>query len=412
MVAEPTLTLESAGRAMPLISWLMQQGLQGAGQQEMLQGYCQRLEDMGVPLWRLHLAQRAFHPKFGGLGFSWTRADGLSHEHYEHRDSPLDEWVRSPFYQILTNGLDEFRAGLDVNEDFSVFPLLEDLRGQGATEYFATGLWFEKPDDREIDPNHAPEGVLISWTTDRLGGFEDDDLNIIRGSLPYLGLALKSSSNRQMAADLLRVYLGRDAGKRVLSGEIQRGSSQRIDAVICYFDLKDFTSLAESIPGTELIEMLNDYFALAVATIQNHGGNILKFMGDGMLTMFDLGSIEEDATAALNAASELQVKIRDLNRTREAQGLTTTGFTLALHAGEILYGNIGAENRLDFTVIGPTVNLTSRISGMHRSVGQSIIISEHVHRAAQPASHDLVSLGRYMLRGVAAPIELFTIFEG
>lgn len=396
----------------PLIAWLMEQGLQGAPQQDLLQGYCQRLVAAGVPLWRFTVAQRAFHPKFGGLGFWWTREEGIRHEHYEYRESPREEWLRSPFYAYLANNLDEFRARLDNGEDTSAYPLLQDLRDQGATDYYATGLLFERTDDRDFDPNHAPEGVMVSWSADRAGGFRDEELAMIRAVMPHLGLALKSSSNRQMASDLLRVYLGRDAGKRVLSGEIQRGSSRQIDAVICYFDLKGFTSLAEQIPGPELIDMLNDYFAHAVESIQAHGGNILKFMGDGMLTMFDLGSIEEDASAALDAAIELQSRIRTLNAEREAAGLPTTGFTLALHAGEILYGNIGAENRLDFTVIGPTVNLTSRISGMHRSVGQSIIVSEFVQRAAQPSPHDLVSLGRYMLRGIGAPIELFTIYEG
>lgn len=158
--------------------------------------------------------------------------------------------------------------------------------------------------------------------------------------------------------------------------------------------------------------MLNGYFGLAVETIQAHGGNILKFMGDGMLTMFNLGSIEEDAHAALAAANELCGKVRAYNTEREEQGLPTAGFTLALHAGTILYGNIGAENRLDFTVIGQAVNQTARIAGMHRSVGQSIIMSEDVKTAARGTNHDLVSLGRYMLRGVAEPMELYTIYRG
>lgn len=258
-------------------------------------------------------------------------------------------------------------------------------------------------------PCRPGEGILVSWTTDRAGGFSNRELDLIRTTLPHLGLALKSSSNRQIAKDLLQVYLGRDAGQRVLSGEIRRGSSQEIDAVICLFDLQGFTELAERLPGTSLIDMLNGYFGLAVETIQAHGGNILKFMGDGMLTMFNLGSIEEDAHAALAAANELCGKIRSFNAGREADGLPTADFTLALHAGGILYGNIGARNRLDFTVIGQTVNQTARIAGMHRSVGQNIIMSEDVKRAAKGTNHDLVSLGRYMLRGVAEPIELYTI---
>jgi adenylate cyclase len=297
-------------------------------------------------------------------------------------------------------------------EDREKYPLLEELAANGVSEYLATGGEFGESQTDLSDPEVPNEGFMISWAADGPDGFSEAQRALLRQTVPYLGLALKSAANRRMATDLLRVYLGRDAGRRVLSGEIQRGSSREIDAVICYFDLKNFTNLAEQIPGPELIDMLNDYFGVAVAVFQSHGGNILKFMGDGILSMFDLGSIGEDARAGLDAVLALKRQLEQRNVERAAEGLPIADFTLALHAGEILYGNIGAENRLDFTVIGPTVNLTSRISGMHRSVGQSIILSEAVRRAAQPTPHDLVSLGRYMLRGVSEPIELFTIYEG
>lgn len=397
--------------AAPLIAWITEQGLQGVSREGILKGYCERLVQAGVPLLRFHLAQRAFHPKFGGIGFSWTRAEGLSHQYFQHQETPLEAWLKSPFYRMLKMGNEEFRSSFGA-KDLAEFPLFGDLVKTGAKDYFATRLMFGEPDDEPINPDQPSEGMMVSWTSDHDGGFSDAELTLFRTVMPHLGLALKSSSHRQMASDLLQVYLGRDAGRRVLSGEIQRGSSQQIDAVICYFDLKGFTRLAEQLPGPDLIDMLNDYFALAVATIQCHGGNILKFMGDGILTMFDLGSVQEDATAALDAASELRTKIAERNIERATAGLPVADFTLALHAGEILYGNIGAENRLDFTVIGPTVNLTSRISGLHREVGQNIIVSEVVQRAAQPSPHDLVSLGRYMLRGVSEPVELYTIFDG
>lgn len=225
-----------------------------------------------------------------------------------------------------------------------------------------------------------------------------------------MGLALKSAANRRLAHDLLAAYLGRDAGGRVLSGEIQRGSLQRIDAVICYFDLTGFTSLAERIPGPDLIAMLNAYFAVVVAAIHDRGGHVLKFMGDGLLAMFDQGA--PAARAALDAAAALTAQIGALNSERSADGLPVAGFTLALHAGEIFYGNIGAETRLDFTVIGPAVNLTARLSDMHRALGRTVILSEPVYRAARGGPHDLVSLGRYMLRGVSRPLELFTLYDG
>lgn len=396
-----------------LKAWLLQQGLDGTSRSDVLQGYCQRLVDLGIPLMRVHVAQRAYNPQFGGIGFDWLRKSGMSHQHYERTELPVKQWLSSPMFYLLEHDQKEYRERMTQTGHHSRFPLLNTLKTDGATDYFVTGLLFEKREEEEkIDPLDAPEGVLISWTSDGANGFSDGDLDLIRSVNPYLGLVLKSSSNRQMARDLLSVYLGRDAGRRVLSGEIQRGSSQQINAVICYFDLTGFTELAEQTPGQDLIDMLNEYFAVAVSVIQGNGGNILKFMGDGMLTMFNLETIESATDAALEAATTLRQQIAALNQQREQDGLPTTGFTLALHAGDILYGNIGAENRLDFTVIGPAVNLTARLSGMHRSIGQNIIVSEKIFAASRSGRYDLVSLGRYMLRGISEPQELFTVYKG
>ena len=413
MLRDPLTTQPEKQSSQALAAWLIQQGLEGASQLDILQGYCQYLVDLGIPLMRVHVAQRAFHPQFGGLGFDWLREGGVSHEHYEHTESPLQRWLASPIYHLLEHDLDELREVMLDADHHSRFQMLNDLKSQGATDYFAAGLPFEKRQTGvPIDPLNPPEGVVISWTSDGTDGFSEADLDLIRSAHPYLGLALKSASNRQMAHDLLAVYLGRDAGRRVLSGEIQRGTSQKINAVICYFDLTGFTQLAEQTAGDELIAMLNDYFAVAVRVIQDNGGNILKFMGDGMLTMFNLPEIEAAAGAALMAATTLRREVDVLNLQRESDGLPTTGFTLALHAGDILYGNIGAVNRLDFTVIGPAVNLTARLSGMHRTIGRNIIVSEKIHAVAKSDLYDLVSLGRYMLRGVSEPQELYTVYEG
>lgn len=374
-------------------------------------GYCEGLIEAGLPLMRVHVAQSGFHPKYGGLGYDWTRADGFSEERYSFTETPQEQWLQSPFYHMLLSGLDEYRERLSTRNAPSAFPLLNDLRDIGATDYFAMGLVLSKQGEREqIDPDDPNEGLMISWSSDGPDGFSDDQLDLIRAGLPYLGLGLKSASNRQMARDLLGVYLGREAGGRVLSGDIQRGDIQTINAVICYFDLTGFTRLTEATAGDALIAMLNDYFGIAVEAVQEQGGNILKFMGDGMMAMFDFAKVDDAAVAALAAASAMRSRIDARNHEREAQNLPITDFTLALHAGEILYGNIGAENRLDFTVIGPAVNLTARLSGMHRALGQDMIVTDKVREAVGETGHDLVSLGRYMLRGVAEPMELFTVY--
>ncbi len=358
---------------------------------------------------RLHVAQRALHPEFGGIGFDWLRGAGVSHETYAHSETPRDRWLQSPLFAVLRDRLPELRVRLDHGDPLP-FPMLNDLRDRGGSDYFASSMTFEDLSTVEhIDPHNPPEGFLISWTTDAPGGFRDADLNLLRGTLPQLGLALKSAANRRMGRDLLGVYLGRDAGRRVLTGEIRRGSLQQIRAVICYFDLTGFTKLAEETDGAALIDMLNDYFSIVVGLVQQRGGHVLKFMGDGLLAMFEASDPQSAARAALDMADRLGRDMATRSAERRASGEPATGFTLALHGGDILYGNIGADTRLDFTAIGPAVNQTARIAGMHRAVGQDIILSERVVRDAGQTGHDLVSLGRYMLRGVPAPQELFTI---
>lgn len=408
---QQTHQLEDTVRVPALITWLVESGLRGASQEELLQGYCDRMVDLGVPLWRFFLGQRAYHPRYGNIGFNWMADEGVTSQVFEYSETPSEDWLQSPLYHMIDRGLDELRFDLEEAEAYQRFPLLLSLKERGATDYLVKRLKFSDAAWTLDTTNTVAEGVLLSLTTTRPGGFSESDMTLIGLSLPHLGLALKSSANRRMASDLLKVYLGRDAGRRVLSGEIQRGSSREINAVICLFDLRGFTGLAEQIPGADLIEMLNDYFGLAVAAIQAKGGNILKFMGDGIMAIFDLGDLEADAKAALDAATALGAAVRKRNLERRVEGLPITDFTLALHAGSIHYGNIGADNRLDFTVIGPAVNLTARLSDMHTSVGRNIIVSEDVQRVAGNSEHDLVSLGRYMLRGVSKPIELFTIYS-
>ncbi len=395
-----------------LIDWLVARGLEGADKEELLDGYCNRLVDLGVPLMRFHAAQPALHPVYGGTGYSWYQDRGGDFQTFEYSEEPSEVWTKSPLYVILNEDVDAIRERLIDQNEPSRFPLLNELRENGATDYYATGISFDVPS--QTNPHDAKmsiDGVLMSWASNAPEGFGDDDLEVIETALPHLGLALKSASNARVSKDLMRVYLGRDAGRRVLSGEIRRGSLQQIDAVIWNFDLEGFTSLSEELPGIEVIDMLNDYLAAVVDVVHQCDGNILKFMGDGVMAMFDVGEIDADARAALAAATMLQQRMAELNTLRKERGQPVSNYTLALHAGEILYGNIGADSRLDFTVIGPTVNQTSRIAGMHRSLGQRILISDDVARAAQPCDQDLISVGRYMLRGVAEPKELFTVYH-
>ncbi len=398
------------GEIQDVIEWLITEGLNGTHYAELLETLCHKMEAAGIQLMRMNLSMRAYHPEFGAFAYRWKRADGIIHEQYERNTTEQTGWLQSPLKYTLDNNLTEFRARLTPDHEPFEYPVFYDLQQQGATEYLITGTPFSSShayltsDDRRL-----PEGMQISWTTDHPEGFSDVQVAEIQSVLPALGLALKSNSNYEMAQDLLSTYLGGDAGARVLSGDIVRGSVDNIQAVILYFDLQGFTKLSEILPAPEIIAMLNDYFGAVVPAIHAHGGNVLKFMGDGLLAIFATDQVEDANLAALETIDAFNRELPEISRRREANQLQSTGFTVGVHAGDVLYGNIGASDRLDFTVIGSAVNTTARISAMCSNVDQAIVISGKVAQPLLERRADLVSLGHYRLRGVADRLELFTL---
>lgn len=390
--------------------WLLQMGLEGARQDQILEGYCTRLVSAGIPVQRVHVAQRAYHPQFGGIGFDWIRDREVVRETYPREQTPPEQWLQSPLYHLMSQDHSEMRERLATAKRPHRFPFLDVLRDRGATDYFAIKVLFDRPSGlMAVDPDNPPEGFVISWTSDGKTGFSDEDLNKLRALQTVLGLALKSTSNRQMASDLLSTYLGADAGERVLSGDIQRGSVEMTHAVIWDFDLRGFTQLSEREEGAKVIGMLNAYFGEVVEVIENQGGNVLKFMGDGLLAIFNADAACDAVNRAIEGAVEVENRLKKLAEVRAVQGDPITDYTLALHIGDVLYGNIGGAARLDFTVIGEAVNATARMRGMCGPTGQKIILSAAVARGVKARNSQVVSLGRHMLRGMAKPQELFTL---
>lgn len=396
---------------MEIADRLVTLGLTAQRQDDVLEAYCACLLEADVPIMRVHVAQRAYHPEFGGFGFDWYKTRGLEKATYARVAQPLDVWLQSPLYHLMSIEPLEMTADLTRPETRGRFPIFAELHQMGGTAYFAMKVPFvEGFSGQANDPNDPPEGFMISWTADGPGGFSDDHLALLRGLCPYLGVVLKSISNKQMAVDITSTYLGVDAGARVLSGEITRGSSRTVHAVIWYFDLQGFTRLTEVLEGVQVISLLNAYFGEVVAVVEHHGGNVLKFMGDGLLAIFDAEKDAHAVDSALDAARMLQDRVASLTQERQAEGLPVTDYCLALHIGEVLYGNIGGAARLDFTVIGSAVNTTARILGLCGPLEQPLILSAEVAGKVSARRSDLVSLGPYMLRGVARPKELFTLF--
>lgn len=389
---------------------LLQDSIEGRHFEDLLATFGKSLNAAGFSITRLHVTMRTNHPEFGSLAHRWLRDEGTHQESFVRSREPRSNWLESPLYYLLHKDADELRQRLDDPDPEYNFPFFEELRAKGVTDYVLFKRFFDRREGSlAIEGETIPEGCLLSIASDAVGGYSDADLEVIRKLLPSLLIGLKSFGNRKAAEDIAITYLGEDAGRRVLSGDILRGSVERVEAVICYFDLSGFTKLSEALSGDEIVSMLNDYFAVAVDIVHEHGGNVLKFMGDGMLAIFDVTKSEDANRAAITATLLLRTQMEVVSARRIKTGVTATGFTVALHRGEVLYGNIGGKTRLDFTVIGPAVNTAARLSGMCAHVDQPIVISASVARPMLAEFQELVSIGTYRLRGVAARQELFTL---
>ncbi len=280
--------------------------------------------------------------------------------------------------------------------------MIPDLLALGMTDYVAIINRFAA--DGVIGEMDA---VYASWATSAPEGFDDGQLAALGRIAPYLALAIKSVSLARMTATLMQTYLGRDAGQRVLGGRIMRGVAERIDAVIWFSDLQGFTRITDATPE-QVIPLLNDYSDAIVSAIHEHGGDVVKLIGDGTLAIFTAEDRWRACNAALSAALAARQTVGELKKRRAADGKAVTDMYLGLHVGEVFYGNVGSRERLDFTVIGPAVNETSRIAAMCRSVDQPVLVSAPFANVAG-IRRRLVSVGRYALRGVSHPQELFTL---
>ena len=283
------------------------------------------------------------------------------------------------------------------------FPLLEELAREGGTDYFAQIVRFGPEGDAS-----RGTGIAYSFTTDRQEGFGEDDLTLLRAVLPALSLAMMAHAGHTIASGLLEAYLGSDAGRRVHAGAVERGSVESIRAVLWFADIRGFTTLADSNPGLDVIELLDEVFETLTAPLRSRGGQVLKFMGDGMLAIFPLlaETQAESCRDAIDAAREAMHTLDRINRARVEACKPVAEVDLALHIGEVLYGNVGAADRLDFTVIGPAVNEAARIETLCEPLGRKVLVSAEF-AAAAPNCNDLQPLGQHRLRGVREPRAIY-----
>jgi adenylate cyclase len=306
----------------------------------------------------------------------------------------------SPIAHVFTTGQELRRRLCDPACPLD-FPVLREFRAEGVTDYIATPLVFT---DGAV---HA-----ATWTTRREGGFTVEQANGIEAIVRPLARVAEVRALRRIAVNLLDTYVGHHAGARVLSGHIRRGDTATIDAAIWLSDMRGFTALADHLPPGDLIGLLNRYFDCQVPTILDHGGEVLNFMGDGLLAIFriapDAADTGDVCGRALDAALATRASIAALRRDEGANATGDIGFGLALHLGSVMYGNIGGGDRLDFTCIGPAVNTAARMEKLAGRLGRSILASDDF---AGRCGKALVAVGEFHLDGIAAPQTVFGLRE-
>jgi adenylate cyclase len=380
-----------------MIDWLMSDGRRADSMASLLDAFCRKLVEGGVPLFRGNWQIRMLHPQIRGISFFWFAGrDKVEEIEREHGTELTPEYLNSPIAAIIDGGADAMRYRIEMLEPPYPYAILGDLKEMGASDYVAMPMRFS-----------TGRVNVATWTSNRPGGFTAEQLTLIYDVMPALSTVLETMALRRLAVNVLDTYVGRDAGSRILSGDIRRGTGETLRAVLWYCDLRGFTSLADRLPLSDLIALLNGYFEIMGGAVQERGGEILKFIGDAMLAIFPLPEgADSDAKChdALDAATDAVHRMEARNRELQAWGLPNLKAGIALHVGDVMYGNIGAPDRLDFTVIGPAVNLVSRIEGLCNRMNRRVLTSEPFSRACLPR---LTSLGFQPVKGLKEPVEVF-----
>jgi adenylate cyclase len=379
-----------------IVDWLIAGARTATTPDGVLAELCELLVAAGIPLWRAAVFVRTLHPEVMGRRIEWREDAGTmtGEASFDVFDSGS---FRGSTVERVYRDVRPLRVRLDRAEA-SEFPQLDPLRADGATDYLAVPLIFC---NGEIH--------VAIWTTRQAGGLTDHQLATLDRMTAPLARVTEIYALRRTATNLLDTYVGNDAGAHILAGQVRRGFAETIQAAIWLSDMRGFTALGDRIPPTELIALLNRYFDCQVPTIRRHGGEVLKFMGDGLLAIFPLSGMDDPRIicgAALEAAGEARAAIAAL----DGWPAETSGprYGLALHLGELLYGNIGAANRLDFTCIGPAVNLAARLEALTGRLGRTTLFSAQF---AQYCGAGTVPLGEFSLAGIRAPQPVYGLAD-
>lgn len=394
-----------AGRGIDIESitaWLIESAIDDLALPALMDELCRRLVAAGLPLLRANVSFRVLHPLFRARSLTWWRdGSGIDDGQLLHGQD-LVVWRRSPYAYMVEQQELGLRLRTSDADAVARFPLMAELRDAGASDYMACGWAFAPASDN---------GVLTSWATDRPGGFAEAHVTAIRRLLSPLVLACKTHIHQQIAQNVATTYLGTDPGQRVLRGQIQRGDGETIHAAVLYSDLRGSTSLAEALPSTEFLALLDDYFECTAGAVLAAGGQVLALIGDAVLAIFPTCDRGESVAcdAAVRAARDALARREAVNAERAAGGRPVMDFGVGLHLGDVVYGNIGVPERLHFTVIGPTANEVARLESLTKALGRRVLASE---RFAAQVGLAWEHLGEHELRGARQPRAVFALPRG
>lgn len=384
-----------------VVRWLNQQALNETRLDIVARGTCERLAAAGVPLARAYMSFSMLHPLYRAVGFLWDHKKGFSIEKHQHvREGEADRFLKSPFYHIYSNQLPYLRRQIGNSDGEFEFPIFEELKDAGITDYFAY--------TREFSPGSG-QGMIGSWSTNRRDGFTDDEIAAFLRVQDSLAVTSKIAVKSKLAANMLSTYLGIGAGGRVLSGQIRRGDGETIKAAIVVADMRGSTRLAEELGREAYIETLNTFFDNTASAFAEAGGEILSFVGDGFLAIFPCGDSPQERREACRKAHSAAVVatqwMGEANAERKQRGEDEIGYGIGLHIGNVMFGNVGLIDRLAFSVFGAAVNEATRLEALTKVYQTPIVASEEFRGRCEGAWDEL---GEEMLRGVSHPVNVFT----
>ncbi|MDP1751436.1 MAG: adenylate/guanylate cyclase domain-containing protein [Reyranella sp.] len=381
----------------PVDKWLQHEGRLIKTPAAFIEQLMNRVLAVGIPLWRMYVGLQLVHPQLQAMGYLWRRGEPVESVARAYGVQFTSAYIGSPLQEVREQG-HPVRYRLDALTDKHHL-VLHEVRQGGGTDYFSLPMRIRRDGPMPV----------VAFATDRKAGFSDADIDDLTRLVDMMGAVTEMHIEESVAQTVANTYLGRQVGQRILNGAIRRGDGEEIRAVLWFSDLRDFTGLNERLQPNEVLELLNNYFQLVGNALAAHGGEILKFIGDGVMAYFpaeDALFLPMVTANALNAARQVIGDIEAANEARAAGGAEPLRFGIGLHVGAVTFGNVGTEDRLDFTVIGSAVNRASRLEGLTKALGVQVCASADFNEVCmQP----MKSLGTHRLRGVPKPVEIFTL---